>query len=166
MCQNLSFFLWNHFWATFIDIWRFFLVTLRASSFKGYYNQTRADRSKNYISDPHFYSFNVRNQQQLFWLPIMWSVYSTYTAMIRVLFSLRSTIFIFQKYDFKGRKLRKKWPPRLVHFLQNKKAIFCAFDIKNHSFCSKMNEGTNRRQGSVLQNSLPCFLFKNNILVT
>ena len=23
-CQNLYFFLWNHFWATFIDIWRFF----------------------------------------------------------------------------------------------------------------------------------------------
>ena len=27
--QNLSFFKWNHFWATFIDIWRFFLVTLQ-----------------------------------------------------------------------------------------------------------------------------------------
>ena len=27
-CQNHSFFLWNHFWATFIDIWRFYLVTL------------------------------------------------------------------------------------------------------------------------------------------
>ena len=24
MCQSHSFFLWNHFWATFIDIWRFF----------------------------------------------------------------------------------------------------------------------------------------------
>ena len=23
-CQNISFFKWNHFWATFIDIWRFF----------------------------------------------------------------------------------------------------------------------------------------------
>ena len=23
-CQNLSFFKWNHFWPTFIDIWQFF----------------------------------------------------------------------------------------------------------------------------------------------
>ena len=28
MCQSHSFFLWNHFWVTFIDIWWFFLVTL------------------------------------------------------------------------------------------------------------------------------------------
>ena len=27
-CQNVSFFCWNHFWATFIVIWQFFLVTL------------------------------------------------------------------------------------------------------------------------------------------
>ena len=27
-CENLYFFQSNHFWATFIDIWRFFLVTL------------------------------------------------------------------------------------------------------------------------------------------
>ena len=29
--KNLWFFSWNHFWATFIDFWRFFLVTLSAA---------------------------------------------------------------------------------------------------------------------------------------
>ena len=36
MCQNLSFFKWNHFWATFIVIiWQFFLVTLLTMSVLG-----------------------------------------------------------------------------------------------------------------------------------
>ena len=30
-CQNLSYFSWIHFWATFMDIWQFFLVTLLLS---------------------------------------------------------------------------------------------------------------------------------------
>ena len=30
-CQNISFFYWNHFWATFIDIWRFFTGHTAAS---------------------------------------------------------------------------------------------------------------------------------------